>query len=225
MSVISGIFNALNSLLPKTAAAPAPSDVPAPIASPVPTAIASNLVVNTAVLREIAPEDPVNSRRIIDVIGPVMMATLTKFEINTRLRAAHFIAQIAHESNGFRTTVEYASGNAYEGRKDLGNNNPGDGVRYKGRGLIQLTGKDNYRTYGQRIGVDLVTNPELAADPVVSLTLAGQYWSYNGLNVFADRDDLETVTRRINGGLNGFDSRRAYLGRAKTSLLRAAGGA
>jgi putative chitinase len=84
--------------------------------------------------------------------------------------------------------------------------------------LIQLTGRANYKTYGDQLGLDLVGNPDLAADPVTSLAIACEYWREHGLNAFADRDDIETITRRINGGLNGLESRRAYLTRAKAAL-------
>jgi putative chitinase len=133
---------------------------------------------------------------------------------------------VAHESDGFCTCEEYASGAAYEGRRDLGNTQPGDGKRYKGRGLIQLTGRANYKKYGDRIGQDLVGNPTKAADPATSLILACEYWknTRGGLNQFADRDDVVTITRAINGGLNGLDDRKKYLAKAKQVLGGAGGG-
>jgi putative chitinase len=138
--------------------------------------------------------------------------------LTTALRQAHFLAQIAHESAGMLTTVEYASGAAYEGRKDLGNTQRGDGVRFKGRGLIQLTGRANYMAYGFELGLDLVGKPELAAQfPAAALT-AALYWRKRGINAPADRDDIEAVTRKINGGTNGLADRRAYLAVAKRAL-------
>lgn len=133
----------------------------------------------------------------------------------TPLRLAHFIAQIAHESDGFHTVTEYASGKAYEGRADLGNTHPGDGPRYKGRGLIQLTGRANYRHYGALAGLDLEGAPETAADLRHVTPLAALYWATRKLNDPADRDDITAITRAINGGLNGLASRRLYLIRAK----------
>ncbi len=121
-------------------------------------------------------------------------------------------------SDGFCTTVEYSSGGYLEGRRDLGNTQPGDGPRYKGRGLIQLTGRANYTHYGQVLGLDLVGNPDLAAAPPTALDIACEYWREHGLNQFADQDDIETITRRINGGLNGIDSRRLYLALAQAAL-------
>lgn len=127
--------------------------------------------------------------------------------INTPQRQAAFIAQLAHETAGFKTMREYASGQEYEGRRSLGNTNPGDGQRYKGRGLIQLTGKANYASYGKQIGVDLVNNPELAEKPDVAMKVALAYWNNNNLNAKADRGDIRGITKVINGGYNGLANR------------------
>jgi len=135
------------------------------------------------------------------------------------LRLAHFMAQLAHESGSFRYMEEIASGAAYEGRKDLGNTAKGDGVRFKGRGPIQLTGRANYRTFGRRIGIDLERHPEIAAIPSIGLHTALEYWDVVGLNALADRDDLEGITRRINGGLNGLADRKRHLIKIKGWLL------
>ena len=158
--------------------------------------------------------------RIVAAVGAVLQETLARYQITTPLRIAHFLAQLAHESDGFCTTEEYASGAAYEGRRDLGNSQPGDGVRFKGRGLIQLTGRANYDKYGKRIGVDLIADPAHAADPAVSLVLACEYWTQTrgGLNRFADADDILTITRAINGGTNGIEDRRNYLAKAKVAV-------
>lgn len=135
------------------------------------------------------------------------------------LRMAHFLAQAAHESDGFRTTVEYwgptAQQRGYEGRSDLGNTQPGDGRRYMGRGIFQLTGRDNYARYGQKLGLDLVNQPELAAEPPISFRIACHYWLAKGLNALADKDDLVGITRRINGGENGLADRQRYYLRAR----------
>jgi putative chitinase len=127
------------------------------------------------------------------------------------LRLAHFMAQLVHESGTFRYMEEIASGQAYEGRADLGNTQPGDGKRYKGRGPIQITGRANYRRFGRKIGIDIENAPEIAANPSIGLHLALEYWRDRKLNDLADRDDVEGITRRINGGLNGFDDRKAHL--------------
>lgn len=180
--------------------------------------------IDATTLSEIAPhvsgKKREDQKKIIDAVGEVISDTLPPYQIDTRLRLAHFLAQICHESDGFCTTVEYASGDAYEDRKDLGNTQRGDGRRFKGRGLIQLTGRTNYEKYGELLGVDLIANPDLAAEPLTALRIACEFWKAKNLNPLADRDDLITITERINGGQNGLESRRAYLVRAKAALAR-----
>lgn len=127
------------------------------------------------------------------------------------LRFAHFFAQLGHESDSFQAMEEYASGQAYENRKDLGNVQPGDGRRYKGRGPIQLTGRANYREYGRKLGIDLETHPEIAAFPSLGMMTACAYWSMKGINALADADDVEAITRAINGGTNGLEDRKKRL--------------
>ncbi len=131
--------------------------------------------------------------------------------LDNSLRFIHFMAQLTHESGNFRYMEEIASGKAYEGRKDLGNIHAGDGVRYKGRGPIQLTGRANYRKYGQQLGIDLENNPEIVALPSMGLMVACKFWSDNNLNTLADKDDVVAVTRRINGGTNGLEDRKKHL--------------
>lgn len=126
-------------------------------------------------------------------------------------RFAQFFAQTGHESGGFKYMKEIASGSAYEGRADLGNTQPGDGMRYKGRGPIQITGRANYRKYGRLIGIDIERHPEVAETPSIGLHLACEYWKQTGLNSLADVNDTEGVTRRINGGLNGLMDRKQRL--------------
>jgi len=135
------------------------------------------------------------------------------------LRLAHFIAQVAHESGGFRYMEEIASGQAYEGRADLGNTQPGDGKRYKGRGPIQLTGRANYRLFGRDLGIDFEQHPEIVAFPSIGLMAACRFWTMRGLNELADADDVVAITKRINGGQNGLADRQAYLVKAKALLL------
>lgn len=166
-------------------------------------------------LKQIAPT---SSDRIINDLEKYLNQYLHKYEVNSHLRLVHFLAQAAHESASFRTLEEYASGAAYEGRKDLGNVNKGDGVRYKGRGIFQLTGRANYRDMGKKLGLDLEGNPELAETPEVSVLTALEYWKSRGLNKFADADDVTTITKRINGGFNGFEDRKKYLSKAKAII-------
>lgn len=147
---------------------------------------------------------------------------LAAYEVNTPLRLAHFLAQLGHESFSFTHTEEIASGAAYEGRKDLGNTEKGDGIRFKGRGLLQLTGRQNYSDYGKFAGLDLLKagNEELIAiTPSYALDVSLWFWQKRNLNSFADRDDLRGITRRVNGGYNGLPDRQNYLDRAKFFLL------
>lgn len=141
-----------------------------------------------------------------------------EFGITTSLRMAHYLAQVAHESAELKYTKELASGAEYEGRKDLGNTSRGDGVKYKGRGLIQLTGKANYKAYKEYCGFDVVAKPELLEQPLGATRSSMWYWQTHGLNALADKDDIKAVTRRINGGYNGLADREKYLARAKKAL-------
>jgi putative chitinase len=142
--------------------------------------------------------------------------------ITTKLRLAHFMAQAAHETGGFRWLREIwgptPAQRRYEGRRDLGNVYPGDGKRFMGRGIFQLTGRANYAAYGMRIGVDLVSDPDRAAEPDLSLRIACEYWRRKGLNILADADNARAITKLINGGFNGFDDRIVKLQAAKGLL-------
>jgi predicted chitinase len=153
---------------------------------------------------------------------PFLTRAMEEFEINTPARQAAFLAQLAHESAEFRFMEEIwgptPAQRRYEGRRDLGNTQPGDGFRYKGRGPIQVTGRANYKRYGDMLGIDLVGNPQLAATPEVGFRIAGLYWRTNGINEMADRQDIVAVTRRINGGTNGLEDRKKYYERAKRVL-------
>jgi len=156
---------------------------------------------------------------------PFIQQAMQEFGITSYLRETAFLAQLAHESGELRYMEEIASGAAYEGRKDLGNTQPGDGRRYKGRGPIQLTGRANYTKYGQLLGLDLVNNPTIAATKEVGFRIAGQFWKLNGLNELADQQKFETITRRINGGINGLPDRIKYYERAKKVMSKDDGGA
>ena len=151
-----------------------------------------------------------------------LITTIESRSINTPLRRAHFLAQLGHESGSFKYTEEIASGEAYEGRTKLGNTEVGDGPRFKGRGLIQLTGRTNYTNYGKSIGQDLTADgnwTKVATDPMLAVDAAGWFWESNDLNTLADTDDINKVTKRVNGGYNGLVDRTAYLVRAKWFLM------
>lgn len=160
---------------------------------------------------------------ILKPLAPAMQATLATYGITSGLRFCHFIAQAAHESAGFATLQEYGDPAYFEKHygyktavgKRLGNVNPGDGSRYHGRGIFQCTGRYNYTAYGKKLGLDLINDPDKAAEADVSLKIACEYWKAHELNDFADNDDIQTITKRINGGTNGLASRMAYLAKAK----------
>lgn len=173
-----------------------------------------------------------------------------KYDINTPLRVAHFVAQLAHES-GFhpkeenltyrtpsrlcavfpsrfpnqRAALPYINNPqalanlCYSGKLGNGDVASGDGWRYRGRGMIQLTGKDNYRKYGEMIGYDLIKNPDLANQYGISALVAGAYWKLNNINAHADYDAHDQVTRMVNGPKKeGLRERWKYLQRAKQFL-------
>lgn len=152
--------------------------------------------------------------------GPLCDA-MQEFSIDTPKRQAAFLAQLAHESGSFRYTKELASGAAYEGRKDLGNTEPGDGVRYKGRGLIQITGRANYAACSKVLYGDkkwLIDHPEELEKVGPACRSAAWFWWSRGLNTIADAGDMRKITRVINGGFNGLEDRLAFYSKAQEVL-------
>jgi putative chitinase len=147
--------------------------------------------------------------------APLAEAAMRERDITTQQRAAMFLAQVLEESGNLAYFEEIASGQEYEGRSDLGNTHPGDGPRYKGRGPIQLTGRANYRWAGARLGLPLEQHPDLAAQHAVGWRIAALYWQSHGLNELADQGAFLTITKRINGGTNGYSIRLANLDRVK----------
>ena len=167
-------------------------------------------------IRRIMPHAP----KDIDGDVSVLNEWAEKFHVNTPLRMAHFLAQIAHESGELRYTEELASGKQYEGRKDLGNTQPGDGVRFKGRGYIQITGRANYQAYqdsGYCVG-NLMAHPEWLCKSPGRMKSALWFFSTRGCLRYADNDDVTKVTKIINGGTNGIAQRKYYLRMAKRVL-------
>ena len=173
--------------------------------------------------------------------------TFLKYDINTPKRKSAFIGQFAHESNNFKTLEEnlnyrpetlmkvwpsrfpdlqtadkYAhnpqllANKVYAGR--LGNNQENDGYAFRGRGLVQLTGREAYVNCGNALGIDLVNQPNLLADPMYACLSAGWFWNKKGLNALADSKDYDIMTKRINGGLNGLDDRKAKIAKALSVL-------
>ncbi|WP_298353923.1 hypothetical protein [Rhodoblastus sp.] len=161
---------------------------------------------------------PSGRRDVIDGFAASMERCIAYADLSTPNRLAGFIGQCAEESASFRTTVEYASGRAYNGRIDLGNIYPGDGPRFKGRGLIQLTGRANYRQAGKDLGLPLEGDPETAAAFPDAALIAAWYWKSRGLNRWADVRDWRAVTLRVNGGERGLSERELYTERALHAL-------
>lgn len=153
--------------------------------------------------------------------GPIT-AAMTEFGISTPERQAAFIAQCAHESMGFHYTLEIwgptAAQKGYEGRADLGNTQTGDGRRYCGRGLLQVTGRANYATTGKKLGVDLIADPVQLEHPDLAARSAGLYWRDHGCNELADIGAFTSITKKINGGQNGASDRLLRWNRAKQAL-------
>lgn len=162
-------------------------------------------------LRDIMPNLPAAKRQLY---LPHLNDAMREFEIATYLRAAAFIAQLAHESAELRYFQEIASGKAYEGRKDLGNTQPGDGVKFKGHGPIQITGRANHTACGKALGLDLINNPTLITQPENAFRSAGWFWDTRNLNALADGRLFKAITKKINGGFNGLADRQKYYDRA-----------
>jgi putative chitinase len=143
---------------------------------------------------------------------------MLEFGIDSPQRQACFLAQVAHESGSLRYTREIADGSAYEGRKDLGNTHVGDGPRFKGRGLLQITGRANYEKCGFALARNLVSDPTYLETPMGASRSAAWFWSAHGLNELADSESFGAITKRINGGYNGLDERFRYYLRIRKVL-------
>jgi len=160
---------------------------------------------------------PYSRPRAATFLAP-LNAAMREYGINTPARQASFLSQVGHESGSLAFVRELASGTAYEGRRDLGNTQPGDGVRFKGRGLLQVTGRANYAACGKALGLDLLAKPELLEQTINACRSAGWFWQSKGLNALADAGDQVAVTRRVNGGTNGLAERLAMFAVAKRVL-------
>jgi putative chitinase len=202
------------------------SDTPAAAANGMSSSAADTLFLTTEKVKAAAGAFTINAQKFL----PYIIDTCAKYFINSLIRQLCFLAQTGHESGGLFYTEELASGQDYEGRRDLGNVNPGDGVRYKGRGLIQVTGRGNYDWISKNLDVDFVGSPEMLGGKNVNSCTpdqlkyaalsAGWYWNNHALNAVADSIDIEQpidegtnldqfklITRRINGGYNGLNDR------------------
>lgn len=154
-----------------------------------------------------------SAERAAQIVGPLNDA-MRRGGMNTPGRQAAFISQVAEESDRFNTFEEYADGSEYNGRADLGNTQPGDGPRYKGRGAIQVTGRSNYTRMSHDLGVDFVNHPELAAEPQYAFRTALWYWDTHNGNAVADTGDIVKITRMVNGGTHGLDVRSQFYNNA-----------
>lgn len=189
------------------------------VAAPVVALRAKRLApVTLAQLRQLAPRlGEARARQLL----PGLHRAMSEADLRTVRRRAAFLAQVLVESDGLTAREEYASGEAYEGRENLGNTQPGDGRRFKGRGWIQLTGRANYREAGKALGLALEARPELAATDTGGWRVAAWYWRSRSLNQWADSgtlEDFRRVTYRINGGQNGATKREAEWRRALSIL-------
>ncbi len=168
-------------------------------------------------IRAMFPNAGIRLEPHLAYIGPALQAG----DITTPQRIAAFLAQLAHESAEYRYMEEIADGSEYEGRADLGNVEPGDGVKFKGHGPIQITGRDAHRACGQALGIDLIDNPLLLTLPKYGTASAVWFWTKAkdcDLSLFADHDWFRLITRWVNGGYNGLVDRVAYWNRNRTIL-------
>ncbi|NNA17695.1 glycoside hydrolase family 19 protein [Pseudomonas lundensis] len=159
-----------------------------------------------------------NAGRQAGVFVPVLNTAMLRYQIVGAKRVAAFVAQIGHESGQLVYVREIwgptPAQAKYEGRADLGNTQPGDGSKFRGRGLIQITGRANYKACGEALDMDLINQPELLEKPQHACMSAAWFWASRGLNTLADEGKFDTITRRINGGLNGLADRQALYARA-----------
>lgn len=172
--------------------------------------------VSLAQLQKLMPYSTGHATSFLDPLN----AAMAEFEINTGRRQCAFLAQVAHESGELRYTLELGDGKGYEGRADLGNTQPGDGPRFKGRGLLQITGRKNYTSVEHAINLPVVANPSLLEIPPGASRSAAWFWATHGLNELADTNRFFEITHRINGGYNGGDQRLAYYLLARQMLLQ-----
>lgn len=165
-----------------------------------------------------------NAESRVDKYLPYFNELAEKYGIDTRLRWAHFLAQIAHESGELIYTHELGKDSYFakyekgELGKMLGNTHKGDGAKYKGRGFIQLTGRSNYSKYQAYSMQPVLEKPELLEEPELCVDVSMWFWETHGLNELADADKVVRITKKINGGTNGLPSRKKFLARALKAL-------
>jgi predicted chitinase len=175
------------------------------------------MTVTTEQLRRMFP----NAGARLDAHLPYIAPAMEQAAIDNADRIAAFLAQLAHESGEYRYMEEIADGSAYEGRADLGNTEQGDGVRFKGHGPIQITGRANHKACGEALGIDLISNPRLICLPEYGTASACWFWNSRNLSALADVGWFKAITRRINGGFNGLPDRKQYWDRNRRILFLA----
>ncbi len=196
------------------------------------------MTITVDILKAIAPGSKKTSFKYLPGLSLWMNHWFPKFDIDTKGEICHMLAQLAHESDSFNAMEEYASGKAYEGRLDLGNKVKGDGIKFKGRGPLQVTGRLNYSLMGVKAGAPLkfINNPELLATPEWGVWSACIFWTERGLLDVSNMPDgariptkvkgeivllepIVFITRKVNGGLNGLGERIKFYERAKSIII------
>ncbi len=159
--------------------------------------------------------------RLAPALSTALASVRAVYDITTPARLCHLLAQACKETDFFRTLEEYGADayftEHYEGRRDLGNNQAGDGARFKGRGFLMTTGRTNYQAASLRLGVDLVAHPEHLSDINMAVLSAAVFWAEKRINRAADLDDVDAVTHLVNGGANGLADRKLCLARLKAA--------
>lgn len=201
------------------------------------------MIITVDILKAIAPGSKKSNYKYLPGLALWMNRWLPEFNIDTKGEVCHMLAQLAHESDSFNALEEYASGKAYEGRLDLGNRVKGDGIKFKGRGPLQVTGRLNYSLMGVKAGAPLkfINNPELLATPEWGVWSACIFWTERGLldvsnmpdsaripTKIKDKDTekyiivmlepIVFISRKVNGGVNGLSERIKFYERAKTII-------
>lgn len=201
------------------------------------------IAITVDILKALAPGSKKTNHKHLHGLAWWMNHWFPKFDIDTPQEIRHMLTQLAHESDSFNAMEEYASGQAYEGRKDLGNTKPGDGIKFKGHGPLQITGRKNHHLMGVRAGAPMkfIDNPSLLATPEWGVWSACIFWTDKGLLTISNMQDtdkipykrrisedhaeiimlspVEYISRRVNGGVNGLSERIKFYERAKTIII------
>lgn len=189
-------------------------------------------MITVDILKQLAPGSKKSNYKYLAGLSLWMNKWFPEFEIDTKGELCHILAQLAHESDSFNAMEEYASGQQYEGRVDLGNTTKGDGIKFKGRGVLQITGRKNYSIMGVKAGAPMkfIYNPELLATPEWGVWAACVFWTDRGLVDISNMPDeaviwskklnknlspLEYITWRVNGGFTNLKEREAFYEKAK----------